>query len=265
MNFFRPFLSDTAYLLVIHGSRDPRPGKAVQDLAQQVSLNLGTGCFIESASLEFAEVPLHQQIVAFGDRALRLGCRFLKVVPLFLLPGIHVRDDIPEEVTLARGILGETLSVDILPYLGSYSGISELLSNRLSSLIGEVESIDMPPVILMAHGSRRSGGNQPIESIASRLGATSAYWSIAPKLLDQIQALAPRGYSRIVVIPYFLFAGGITDAIARDIDVMNRECKAYKITLGMPLGSNADLAALIAQEIEKEPQNLVTSNTLNIK
>lgn len=265
VNFFRPFSSDTAYLLVIHGSRDPRPGKSVQTLAQQVSSKLEARCLIESASLEFAEVPLHQQIIAFGDRALRLGCRSLKIVPLFLLPGVHVRDDIPEEVALARGLLAGPLSVEILPYLGSYSGMSDLLKKRLSSCLGEVDPITSPPVVLMAHGSRRAGGNQPIEAIASRLGATLAYWSIAPKLAEQIQDLADQGHSRIAVIPYFLFAGGITDAIARDIDAMNGEVETCTITLGTPLGSNADLADLIAQEIEKEAQNLVTSITLNIK
>ena len=288
MNFSPPFSSKTAYLLVIHGSRDPRPGEAVQLLAHQVELALGENCLIGTACLELAERPLHEQIMAFGDRALRLGCCSVKIVPLFLLPGVHVREDIPAEVSLAQQALGDALTLNILPYLGSYASMVPLLAQRLTQLrcpssaeatvseaiISEAIISDLSsatsPVILMAHGSRRVGGNQPLEAITTHLGATPAYWSVAPKLPDQIQALLSKGHDRIIVIPYFLFAGGITDAIAQSVVQLRHDHPSTTIILGTPLGAKPDIATLIAQEIRtaslhkvrQEQQNLVTSNTL---
>ena len=270
VNFF-PTFSSTAYLLVIHGSRDPRPSQAAQVLAQQIGRLLGENCLIESAALECAECPLHQQIMAVGDRALRLGCKALKIVPLFLLPGVHVREDIPDEVALAQQTLGRSLSIDILPYLGSYPGMVDLLMRRLKPLRSSVGVTTVADVstLLLAHGSRRAGGNQPIETIASRLGATQAYWSVAPHFPDQIQILFEKGQTNIIVMPYFLFAGGITDAIAQRLDQLRDEYPSLTVILGEPLGAKADIAALIAQEIRaatahtvrQEHQNLVTSAT----
>ena len=144
MNFSPTFSADKlsnglphiAYLLVIHGSRDPRPLKSATVLAQQLQDEFGQSCLVGLASLECAASPLHQQITAFGVHALSKGCQFLKIVPLFLLPGVHVGEDIPAEVALAQETLawkafGNRLSVDILPYLGSYPGMQDFLAQKI--------------------------------------------------------------------------------------------------------------------------------------
>lgn len=259
MNFSPEFLPDTAYLLVIHGSRDPRPGQAAQVLADQVGQALGDKCLVESASLECASVPLHQQIVDFGDRIFRLGYRSLKIVPLFLSPGVHVREDIPEEVAFAQTQLGDRLSIDVLPFLGSYAGMVELLAQRIAQSPGA-------QVILMAHGSRRAGGNQPIEEMASQLGIATAYWSVAPKLMEQMQEGLNEGGKHIVIIPYFLFAGALTDAIAAMLEQVKLEHSDCAISLGEPLGETAEIIDLVVyniRNIRQVQQNALTSCTLD--
>ena len=277
-------LSHIAYLLVIHGSRDPRPLKSATVLAQQLQGVFGQNCLVEVASLECTDSPLHQQIVAFGDRALSQGCQSLKIVPLFLLPGVHVGEDIPDEVAiaqdaLARKGLGNRLSVDILPYLGSYPGMRDFLAQKikydgLQDAGATSATVAAPHMILLSHGSRRAGGNQPIEAIAAHIGATPAYWAVNPKLPEQIRLMTTRDNRPMMVIPYFLFAGGITDAIAQTIDQLNREGLSAPIILGEPLGANPKLVTLIAtqllQWLSLEPaqtighaqQNLIHSNTI---
>ena len=110
-------------------------------------------------------------------------------------------------------------------------------------------TVASPHVILLAHGSRRAGGNQPIEAIAAHIGATPAYWAVEPKLPEQIRLITTKDNRPMMVIPYFLFAGGITDAIAQTIGHLNHEGLADPIILGKPLGTNPKLITLIMTQL----------------
>ncbi|MEM9219446.1 MAG: sirohydrochlorin chelatase [Cyanobacteria bacterium P01_F01_bin.150] len=272
-------VSPTAYLLVIHGSRDPRPARSATSVAQQVQNVLAKKSLVGVASLECASSPLHQQIMEFSDRAIVHGCQALAIVPLFLLPGVHVRDDIPEEVELARKAMGERLPIRCLPYLGSNPNMGAMVARQVEREISQRDwnangTDSSPHVILMAHGSRRTGGNHNIEAIAAQRGIVPAYWSVSPKLSEQIDKITVRDQRPVMVVPYFLFAGGITDAIARTIEKMNHGQYLNPIVWGEPLDSNPEIVTLIVQQLTQEffmeseqeigqnRQNLLLSNTL---
>ena len=250
----------TAYLLVIHGSRDPRPQIAVDRLVELVSQELETTShqrgfaqafgaqaqatavispsLVGSAALELA-LPLHQAIVQFAR--LQEGVKQIQILPLFLLPGVHVSEDIPAEVAMAQQQLGE-IQIELRPYLGSQPGIIDILAEQFEQLPAQAR-------ILLSHGSRRPGSNQPVEAIAAQLDAVAAYWSISPSLDQQVENLAAAGYRDIAIVPYFLFAGGITEAIAVAVEQLeNSDTTLY---LGEPLGATPQLASLIVEEIKR--------------
>lgn len=247
-----------AYLLVSHGSRDPRPQVAMEELARNLSDKLDaylnndttgnilspTKCDyqIGAAYLELHPQPLHEQIVDFSRKAIANGCRCLKILPLFLLPGIHVTEDIPEEVKLAQKLVKHNLKADIFielqPYLGSQMGLQRLLANK-------VNDISVDGRIILAHGSRRVEANASIESMAISLNAVAAYWAVSPSLKDIVTQLAADGKKKIAIIPYFLFAGGITDAIAQSIQDLKLQFPKVSFQLYEPLGGNGELIDLI--------------------
>ncbi len=247
-----------AYLLVSHGSRDPRPQVAMEELATNLGNKFennsnydGIGgvqsptkcdCQIGTAYLELHPQPLHQQIVDFSRKAMANGCRCLKILPLFLLSGIHVTEDIPEEVELAQKLvkqhLKQDISIELQPYLGSYLGLQRLLANK-------VKDISFDCRIIVAHGSRRMEANASIESMAISLNAVAAYWAISPSLKDIVAQLAVDGKKKIAIIPYFLFAGGITDAIAQSIQDLELHFPEMSFQLYEPLGKNRELTDLI--------------------
>ncbi|MGB3650300.1 MAG: sirohydrochlorin chelatase [Rivularia sp. (in: cyanobacteria)] len=242
-----------AYLLVSHGSRDPRPELAMEELARNLDDKLEsysnsdatggvrspTKCDyqIGTAYLELHPQPLHEQIVDFS-RTIANGCRHLKILPLFLLPGIHVTEDIPEEVELAKKTLGEDISIELQPYLGSHSGLRRLLANKITD-------ISLDSRIIVAHGSRRVEANSSIEAMAISLNAVAAYWAVSPSLKDIVAQLAADGKKKIAIIPYFLFAGGITDAIAESIQDLKLQFPGVSFELYEPLGANGELTDLI--------------------
>lgn len=247
--------SPSAYLLVSHGSRDPRPQAEVEKLAVLVSQKLKNGNWtgvasplIGTACLELAPLPLHRQIEEFGILALASGVNRVEIVPLFLLPGVHVMEDIPSEVD--RALLGLNLKIEIRPHLGAHPGLGHLLADQ-------IPDFDADAKILLSHGSRRPNGNQPVEELAARLGAVAAYWSVSPSLEMRVQELVGAGYRKIAIIPYFLFPGGIADAIARAVEVISQELPAVDLSLTAPIGASNELADLILDLVQDSPSPLL--------
>ncbi|MBD2303940.1 sirohydrochlorin chelatase [Chroococcidiopsis sp. FACHB-1243] len=261
----------SAYLLVSHGSRDPRPQLAMERLARLLQTsreqlpshksqvtsrqpqlipnsefripNSSPVPLIGTACLELSQKPLHQQIAEFSARALSCGYQQVQIVPLFLLPGVHVMEDIPAEVEQARQALKVKVKLELRPHLGFHAGLARLLKQQLDQTQAE-------QTILLAHGSRRKGSEHPVEAIAQQISAVTAYWSVAPSLNQRVQELALAGWRRIAIVPYFLFAGGITDAIAEVVGQLQQQFPAIEFCLMQPLGATQELADLIWDLIE---------------
>ncbi|NEP61366.1 MAG: sirohydrochlorin chelatase, partial [Symploca sp. SIO2G7] len=86
--FTLPDIEQTAPVLVVNQNRYPLVG---------------------TATLELAPSPLHEQIQQFANLALRVGCQEVQLLPLFLLPGVHVMEDIPAEAAQAQANLGDSI------------------------------------------------------------------------------------------------------------------------------------------------------------
>ncbi|MDZ8033584.1 sirohydrochlorin chelatase [Nostoc sp. DedSLP04] len=246
----------SAYLLLSHGSRDPRPEIAMQQLARLVCHKLSKNHnsvnsehLVGIAALEMNPQPLHEQIQqfaksAFGDCPLSQNENCLKIVPLFLLPGVHVMTDIPAEVALAQQAAGQDIIIELQPYLGSHPNLEKLLAKQIAAMKAEAW-------ILLAHGSRRPGSKETVEAMAASLPAVTAYWAGPPSLESRVKELVDAGYREIAILPYFLFAGGITDAIATSIEELKLQFSAVNFQLAEPLGASAELAELIWDLIDR--------------
>lgn len=240
----------TAYILVAHGSRDPRYHWQLHQLVQQVKDRLGrrvspsqrTGAIVLEATppifaacLELTEIPLHHQIAQLLPQLQSTGIHRLAVLPLFLLPGVHVVEDVPAEVAEARQNLPEDFHLELRPHLGVQPGIATRLAQNFNAT-------DAQHRILLAHGSRRADANRPIEALAASIDAIAAYWSVSPTLDDRLPALS----GRIAVLPYFLFSGKITAAIA---DTIARRQTTHPQLQLAPSLSLDQLSDLIVEDI----------------
>jgi sirohydrochlorin cobaltochelatase len=244
----------SAYLLVSHGSHDPRPEIAMQHLAEQlchkiqgdlltmttevITSELKCETLVGTAYLELNPEPLHQQIIKFGKNALDSGCHSLKIQPLFLLPGVHVMEDIPAQVALAEQAIGQDIKIFLQPYLGCHPGLECLLAKQLIATKAEAK-------ILLAHGSRRFEANAPVEEMAVKIKAVAAYLSVSPSLEARVQELVATGYKSLMIIPYFLFPGGMTDAVAQRQEELKLKFPQVNFQLAEPLGASAELVELI--------------------
>ncbi|MFM7365210.1 MAG: sirohydrochlorin chelatase [Cuspidothrix sp.] len=237
---------NTAYLLVSHGSSDPRPDVVMKQLAQLVREKMPQGeNLVGIATLEANVQPLHLQIQDFVHRVQAVGCKIVQIIPLFLLPGVHVMTDIPTEITLAQQAVHEGVMIKLYPYIGSYPGLEKFVARMITTVKSDIS-------ILLAHGSRRIGSHVPVENIAANVGAVTAYWSVASSLEVRVRELIASGYQGIGIFPYFLFTGGITDAIAQAVETLKLQFPSVTFQLAPPLGTSREFADLIWEFIQQE-------------
>ena len=211
---------------------------AVNHLAQQLSQWLQQSSPLQNvhvgtAQLELGDKPLHVQIVEFAR-----GCGVDKVVicPLFLVPGVHVMEDIPAEVAIASEV---GLEVVVTPFLGAGGDLGDMFAQH---------RLTMPErAILLAHGSRREHGNDGLEKLATRLDVGNAYWSIEPSLTDRSIEYIKSGATEIGILLYFLFSGGITDAIGKSVAELRQTFPHVKFSLGVAIGDRPELVDTIGK------------------
>jgi sirohydrochlorin cobaltochelatase len=263
--------SSSAYLLVFHGSRDSRTQLAASHLVRLLTtelksktiltqqnhltqdlsflskeivttLNRSKIPLVEAASLELASLSLHESIALFAQKARKSGYERIKVLPLFLGSGVHVQEDIPTEIAKAMKMINDQIIIELSPHLGKYSGIVQLLARKFTELSGEGR-------ILVAHGSRLPMVDNPWETLGSKLNAIAAYWSVSPSLAQQVEVQVATGKKKIAILPYFLFPGRITTAIASQVVQLQTIFPQTELILGEPLGATPELAKLIVEEI----------------
>ena len=255
------FSSNTsAYLLVAHGSSDRNYQIALEKLATSVReqletrivekktynsrasnvalLNKPQSPIVVTAQLESTFIPLNQTILQLTSKLQKSGIKRLRILPLFLLPGIHVKEDIPAEISIARQRLKDSVSLELLDYLGGNSSLINLIETEFAKLPASER-------ILISHGSRRQGGNRPCQEIASKLKANTAYCSVSPSLRETVTKIIANGSKKIAIVPYFLFAGKILKSIAGEIEELKQEFPNTEIFLGQPLAATRELASFI--------------------
>ena len=280
LNNHDPLLS-SAYMFVSHGSRDVRTRWAVEELAERVSVLLASrnirvtgviesqksslpssfspnsqtsvtttasmvltnmGCpLVETGTLEFAPLPLHQQIQQFAAEALDTGCERIKILPLFLLPGIHVTEDICAQIEQARAVFGNAIAIEQLPYLGA-SNLTELCAKRLRKVEADAR-------ILFSHGTKKLSGNKTVEEIAEQLGATATYLSVPPLFEEKLPMLIASGQKSIAIQPYLLFEGKTMGAFEQKVMTLQTQFPQVQLLLDRPLGATAELATLIVEQM----------------
>lgn len=250
----------SAYLLVSHGSRDPRPQIGMEHLAKLVASRLRSGPQVSSnhrgetplvgtAVLELGPIPLHQQIQQFAEQAIELGYEAIEILPIFLLSGVHVMEDIPAEIEMARQQLPSNIKLILRSYLGQETSLGNLLLNPVETEV----TVPATGRIVMSHGSRRSNSHQTVEAIATQLNATVAFWSVPPSLETQVTELVKQGFQQIAVLPYFLFEGSITDAIGQEVERLKQQFPYVRLHLGRSIGATPELADFVLQRIQTSP------------
>ncbi len=115
-------------LILAHGSRRQETDAILNSLTEKVKQKTGES-LIMPAYLQFSEQSLEVGV----EKLIEKGADRIKVIPMFLFDGIHVTQDIPEEL---HAIMAKHPGVEIQmsKHLGDDDRIADIIADRISSL-----------------------------------------------------------------------------------------------------------------------------------
>lgn len=201
---------------VAHGSRDPRSAATVAALMEQVRAARPE----MPARLAFLDLnaPSVGQVL---DTVAAAGETRAVVVPLLLGSAFHARVDLP-------GLLAEAaarhprLQVIQADVFGADQRLISVLHNRVRTVCaahGWESPRNRVGVALAAVGSSSAAANRATTRLARRFGALAGYptevcfATAAPSLTHAVQRLRARGAENLLVAPWFLAPGLLTDRL----------------------------------------------------
>jgi sirohydrochlorin ferrochelatase len=222
-------------VLTAHGSADPRSAASVYEVAHTVRM-MRRDVDVRVAFCEQNTPNLRDVLAASPRNAV--------VVPLLLADAYHARVDIPtmigESGCAARqaDVLGEDdRLVHVLRQRLAHAGVSQLDPD-----VG---------VLVTAVGSSRPQANARTASVADYL-AQNTRWTATiafatgphPSLAEAADVLRDRGATRLVIAPWFLAHGRITDRVANF-------ARANGIAMAGPLGPHRLVAETVLDRFDE--------------
>lgn len=247
--------SETALVFVGHGSRVASANQSFEALVQQVS-ERNSQWTVSHGYVELASPTLEQALLAAGRKHQRVV-----VLPLFLFAAGHVKNDLPLVLDKVRSVLPD---VDFSPTdaLGVHPELVQLAAERLREQVGE-ESAPRTAVLMLGRGSSDADANADFCKLTRLVAETGHYASVtpcfmgitSPSLENALELMARARPERIVIVPYLIFAGRLTEKLAERVEKFQARSPWIKIGIArtlVPVGVqepriNAALDERIAQ------------------
>lgn len=237
----------SALLVVGHGTTDTAGVEqfgALVDVVRTRSEGDAEGGFLELAS------PPIQDAVA---KLVANGHRSIDVVPLVLVAAGHSKGDVPAALERER-LRHPGISFRYARPLGPHPLLLADLTDRLSSAVPP-EKWGETAVVLVGRGATDPDANSEVAKVARLLlegrgigTVETAFVSLAepavPAGLDRARRL---GYGRVVVLPYFLFAGVLPDRIVAQAEAWAAEHPDVEVLTADVIGPSARLAQLVLE------------------
>ena len=113
-------------VLFAHGSRDPAWARPFESIASQLSKKF----LVRLAYLELMRPTLAEAVAALAAA----GAKSIRVVPLFLGAGGHVKDDLPRLVSAARAD-HPRVEIAVEKPIGEQPAVISAIAEAISSVI----------------------------------------------------------------------------------------------------------------------------------
>ncbi|AQL43972.1 ferredoxin [Halorientalis sp. IM1011] len=235
---------DEAVLLVGHGSRREKSNEQVRELAAALEDRLGVP--VDAGFLELAEPAIPEAIAGLAATVSEVT-----VVPLSLFAASHVKNDVPLAVQQARAA-HDGLTVNNGAHLGIHPAIVDLLDDRAAAIetdLGVDRTEDDVVAVVCARGSSDPDANGDVHKLARLLDEGRAFSRVEasfigvtePLLSESLHGIAKRRPDAVVVIPYMLGDGVLTQRIRDHTDEFDEEYPYVDAAAGDPLGTDSRL------------------------
>ncbi|HEU4361651.1 MAG TPA: sirohydrochlorin chelatase [Mycobacterium sp.] len=228
----------TTLVLTAHGSRDPRSAVNVRAVAGRLE-RMRPGLDVRIAFLG-QHAPNLVDVLA----GLSGGARAV-VTPFLLASAYHASLDIPRQIA-SCGVAAQRAAV-----LGEDDRLVAVLRQRLAER-GVSESDPELGVLVVAVGSSDAAANARTARVAVKLAADTGWVAAATAfatgsgspLAQAANRLRHTGARRLVIAPWFLAPGLLTDRLAKYATV-------HRIAMAAPLGAHRLVAETVLDRYDQ--------------
>ncbi len=115
-------------------------------------------------------------------------------------------------------------------------------------------------ILLMGHGSRIPEANDALYAIAAMVRTGTGFEIVevsfremhAPNIQSGIDRCVAQGAERILLYPYFLFAGAhVLEDLPAEMSAAAERYPGLELALGKPLGVHAKLGEIVCERVDE--------------
>ncbi|MEB3067697.1 sirohydrochlorin chelatase [[Mycobacterium] vasticus] len=224
----------TTLVLTAHGSRDPRSAANTEAIAGHLR-RVAPDFDVRVAFCEHSTPNLRDVLTTVAEDSV--------VVPFLLASAYHARIDIP-------AVIAESgVPVRVAPTLGEDDRLVQVLGERISAAGASRFDPDLG-VVVVAVGSSHQEANAQTARVATPLsratrwaGTEVAFATQQGSVQQAVERLQARGATRVMIAPWFLAHGRITDGVAD-------YAACAGIPMAEPLGAHRLVAATVLDRAE---------------
>ena len=205
-----------ALVLAGHGTRDPAGQAAAADLVEAVRRRV-PGIRVVPAYVDHQRPGVGEALAGLAAA----GVTRAAVVPLLLTAASHSKTDVAAAVHTARSA-STSLTVSYGRPLGPHPALLTALEDRLAEVGVDPDDADTA-VVLAAAGATDPDANADVAKTARLLWEGRGWFAVEPAFASATRPTVPEavsrlrrlGVARVVVAPYFLAPGHLTDRVVR--------------------------------------------------
>ena len=234
-----------AVLFICHGSRRKTSCDEVHSFMEDCQKEFSHIPIVEYCFLELAAPSIEEGF----RRCVERGAANITAIPFLLLTAGHVMYDIPHELHQMQVIYPE-----IKITYGRPIGVTDKMTRLL---VDKVQETKLPAqdmhVVVVGRGSRITEVREQLDTIVAPLKSVYPFVSVSyltacePSFTEGLAQALRTECSSIVVVPYMLFSGVLTESIAKTVDQYNEQHKSVVIT--SPLATHPNVKAALLDRV----------------
>jgi sirohydrochlorin cobaltochelatase len=244
--------AETEVIIVGHGSRDAHANTEFEQLVVDFRA-LHAKWKVRHAYVEIASPSLTN--VLLEERSPN---RRVVVAPLFLFGAGHLKNDIPLALATARSRHPKVEFIATRE-LGVHPSLIDLAWERASTLLPPKKSDEKTAVILVGRGASDPDANGDFCKLVRLFGegrnlswVVPSFIGITRPLFEEAAELVARSRpDRILVVPYFLFAGRLYEKLQAQVAAFSARYPWIKTALAPCLGPERRILDLVTERIEE--------------
>ena len=237
-----------AMLIIGHGTKNAAGCAEFAELVDQVQLRVP---YVDVAGgfLELAPPPIQDAVTRLVDA----GHTSIDVVPLVLVAAGHSKGDIPAALEREK-LRHPGLSFRYGRPLGPHPDLLAVAEARLGALVPREHWADTA-VVLVGRGATDPDANAEVSKTARLLQEGRGIGTVETAFISLAQPSVPQGlersrllgFGRVVVLPWFLFAGVLPDRItAQTVEWAAAHPDVQVLSAGL-IGPGQELAGVVVE------------------